>query len=70
MHLPAVAEVCEHLSHNRDALRAFVEELAKWVGERGSGGVVGSVNGALAILDDNIDTVRKGIAGLVAASVR
>lgn len=68
--LRTVAEVLERLSHNQDALRASVEELAKWVGERVSGGVVGSVNGALTTLDDNIDTGRKGIADQVAASVR
>ncbi|MCL8329453.1 hypothetical protein M9Y56_10045 [Pseudomonas juntendi] len=64
------AEVLERLSHNQDALRAAVEELAKWVGDRGTNSVVGNVNGALATLDDNIDAVRQGISDLVAASVR
>lgn len=68
--LRIVAEVLERLSHNQDALRASVEELAKWVGERGSDSVVGNVKGALATMDDNIDAVRQGIAELVAASVR
>ncbi|GHS83138.1 hypothetical protein PAGU2196_39720 [Pseudomonas sp. PAGU 2196] len=67
--LRTVAEVLERLSHNQDALRASVEELAMWVGERGSDAVVGNVNGALATMDDNIDAVRQGIAELVAASV-
>lgn len=68
--LRTAAEVLERLSHNQDALRAAVEELAKWVGERGASTVVGNVNGALATLDDNIDTVRQGIAELVAASIK
>ncbi len=62
------AEVLESLSHNQDALRATVEELTKWVGDQGAATVVGNVNGALAILDDNVDAVRNGIAELVAAS--
>ncbi|MDG9921441.1 hypothetical protein ACK56M_14200 [Pseudomonas sp. s4] len=68
--LRTAAEVLERLSHNQDALRAAVEELAKWVGDRGTNSVVGNVNGALATLDDNIDAVRQGISDLVAASVR
>lgn len=68
--LRTVAEVLERLSHNQEALRASVEELAKWVGERGSDAIVGNVKGALATMDDNIDAVRQGIAELVAASVR
>lgn len=68
--LRTAAEVLERLSHNQDALRAAVEELAKWVGDRGAITVVGNVNAALATLDDNVDAVRKGIAELVAASVR
>lgn len=67
--LRTVAEVLERLSHNQDALRASVEELARWVGERGSNEVVGNVTGALVTMDDNIDAVRQGIAQLVAASV-
>ncbi|MFV3338608.1 hypothetical protein ACNFB1_15705 [Pseudomonas sp. NY15349] len=68
--LQIVAEVLERLSHNQDALRASVEELAKCVGERGSDTVVGNINGAILTMDDNIDAVRQGIAELVAASVR
>lgn len=67
--LRTVAEMLERLSHNQDALRASVEELAKWVGDRGSNEVVGNVNGALTTMDDNINAVRRGIAELVAASV-
>ncbi|MND66552.1 hypothetical protein D3C81_213160 [compost metagenome] len=68
--LRTAAEVLERLSHNQDALRAAVEELAKWVGDRGASTVAGNVNGALTTLDDNIDAVRQGIAVLVAASVK
>ncbi|MNC73290.1 hypothetical protein D3C75_1244620 [compost metagenome] len=68
--LRTAAEVLERLSHNQDALRAAVEELAKWVGDRGASTVVENVNGALTTLDENIDTVRQGIAELVAASVK
>lgn len=34
--LRTAAEVLERLSHNLDALRAAVEELTKWVGDRGA----------------------------------
>lgn len=34
--LRTAAEVLERLSHNKDALRAAVEELVKWVGDRGA----------------------------------
>lgn len=68
--LRTAAEVLERLSHNQDALRAAIGELAKWVGDRGASTVVGNVNGALTTLDDNIDAVRQGIAELVAASVK
>lgn len=68
--LRTAAEVLERLSHNQDALRAAVEELAKWVGDRGASTVMGNVNGALTTLDDNINAVRQGIAELVAASVK
>lgn len=68
--LRTAAEVLERLSYNQDALRAAVEELAKWVGDRGASNVVGNVSSALATLDDNIDAVRQGIAELVAASVK
>lgn len=67
--LKIVAEVLDRLILNQDALRASVEELAKWVGERGSEAVVGNVNGALTTMDDNIIAVRQRIAELVAASV-
>lgn len=53
--LRIAAEVLERLSHNQDALRAAVEELAKWAGDGGANVVVGNVNGALATLDDNLD---------------
>ncbi len=43
--LRTAAEVLERLSHNQDALRAAVEELAKWVGDRGAANVVDNVNG-------------------------
>lgn len=33
--LRTAAAVLERLSHNQDALRAAVEELAKWVGDLG-----------------------------------
>ncbi|MFG0766837.1 hypothetical protein ACF8Q9_08180 [Pseudomonas sp. TYF_15] len=68
--LRTVAEVLECLSHNQNALRAVIEELAKWVGDRGAATVVDNVNGALATLGDNIDAVREGIAVLVAVSVK
>jgi len=57
--LGTAAEVLQRLIHNQDALRAAVEELAKWVGDRGASAVVENVNGALATLDDNIDAVRQ-----------
>lgn len=68
--LRTAAAVLERLSHNQDAHRAAIEELSKWVGDRGASDVVGNVKGALATLDDNFDAVRSGIAELVAASVK
>lgn len=68
--LRTTAEVLERLAHNQDALRAAVEELAKWVGDRGFSEILGNVSGALATLDENVDAVRQGIDELVAASVR
>lgn len=68
--LQIVAEVLERLSHKQDALRASVEGLAKWGGERGSDTVAGNINSALSTMDANIDAVRQGIAELVAARVR
>lgn len=65
-----MVKLIQRLSHNQDALRAAVEELAKWVGDRGATSVVGNVKTALATLDDNIDSVRIGIAELVSASVK
>ncbi|EXF95191.1 hypothetical protein HK44_026540 [Pseudomonas fluorescens HK44] len=67
--LRTVASVLERISHNQVALGAAVEELAKWVGERGAGDVVENVQGALTALDDNIGAIRQDIAELVAASV-
>lgn len=67
--LRTTATVLERLSHNQDALRAAVEELAKWVSDRGALEVVENVQGALGALDDNIGVIRQGIAELVAASV-
>lgn len=68
--LQAAAVVLERLHHNQDALRAAIEELSKWIGDRGALDVVGNVKGALATLDDNTDAIRESIAELVAASVR
>jgi uncharacterized protein YdhG (YjbR/CyaY superfamily) len=68
--LRTAASVLQHISHNQDALRAAVEELAKWVGERGAVDVVENVQGALEALDDNIVAIQTGIADLVAASVK
>ncbi|UVL58839.1 hypothetical protein LOY22_12955 [Pseudomonas sp. B21-035] len=68
--LRTAAEVLDRLSHNQGALRAAVEELAQWVGDRGATSVFDNVHGALATLDDNIEVVRHGIAELVTASLK
>lgn len=68
--LRTAAAVLERLHHNQDALRAAVEELSKWIEDRGALDVVGNVKGSLMTLDDNADAIREGIAELVAASVR
>ena len=68
--LRTAAAVLERLHHNQDALRAAVEELTKWIEDRGAVDVVGNVKGSLTTLDDNADAIREGIAELVAASVR
>ncbi|MFR0675517.1 hypothetical protein ACLUUI_16085 [Enterobacterales bacterium AW_CKDN230030176-1A_HGKHYDSX7] len=68
--LRTAAAVLERLHHNQDALRAAIEELSKWIEDRGAVDVAGNVKCALATLDDNTDAIREGIAELVAASVR
>lgn len=68
--LRTAAAVLERLHHNQDALRAAVEELSKWIEDRGAVDVAGNVKGSLMTLDDNADAIREGIAELVAASVR
>lgn len=49
---------------NQLALGAAVEELSKWVEQRGSADIANNVRGALETLDENLVFIRRGIAEL------
>jgi hypothetical protein len=48
-----LVSVLKRLNENQVALGAAVEELSKWIGERGSNDVLENVQGALATFDEN-----------------
>lgn len=58
------------LNENQLALGAAVEELSKWVGERGSTDVSENVNGALATLDKNMGFITMALISLSAEAKR
>lgn len=58
------------LNENQLALGAAVEELSKWVGERGSIDVSENVNGALATLDKNMGFITMALISLAAEAKR
>lgn len=55
-------QVLTDLHTNQLALAAAIEELAKWVGERGSVEVVGHVADCLTCLDRHQQAITEGIS--------
>lgn len=62
--LPDILRV---LNENQLAIAAAVEELSKWVGERGYDDVAGNVRDCLAHLDSNADFLATAIGSLYLA---
>lgn len=60
-HNATIADVLELIAHNQIALRAGVEELAKWVLERGSKDIHTNVLTALQALDLNAESIDSAI---------
>lgn len=60
-HLP---EILEKLYENQVALADAIEAIAMWVDQRGSTGVSSTALGAIATLDVNAESIRKGIESL------
>lgn len=58
----AIANALELLMINQNGIGAAVEELANWVGERGSTGIATNAVTALQVLDLN--------AGAIASAIR
>ncbi|KAB0484026.1 hypothetical protein SAMN04490202_1598 [Pseudomonas reinekei] len=56
------------LNNNQLALGAAIEELSKWVEERGSTEVAENVRGALNTLDENAGFINLAIISLSAES--
>lgn len=63
-----IASLLARLSQNQLALSASIEELTRWVEQRGSTEVGDNVRGTLFTLDENLVPIHQGIAELVAAS--
>ncbi|WP_417693725.1 hypothetical protein [Pseudomonas sp.] len=60
-HNEALASALELLLINQNAIGAAVEELSKWVAERGSSDVADNVTTALETLDLNADGIGNAI---------
>lgn len=59
-----IADVLELIALNQIALRAGIEELAKWVLERGSKDIHTNVLTALQTLDTNVEGIDSAIKAL------
>lgn len=57
----AIANALELLQIGQNGLGAAIEELAKWVGERGSMDVSCNVIGALQVLDSNAEGIASAL---------
>ncbi|WP_338522391.1 hypothetical protein NUH87_19865 [Pseudomonas batumici] len=57
-------DILEKLHENQLALTDAIESIGMWIDQRGSTGVSSHVLGAIATLDLNADTIRKGIESL------
>lgn len=60
-HNEALASALELLLINQNAIGAAVEELSRWVAERGSSDVADNVTTALETLDLNADGIGNAI---------
>jgi hypothetical protein len=60
-------DILRTLNENQLAIAAAVEELSKWVAERGSDNVAGHVRDCLAHLDKNADFLATAIGSLYLA---
>lgn len=58
----AMATALELLQMNQDGIRAALEELAKWVAERGSVDVADNAVTALTVLDTNAQGITSAIS--------
>lgn len=57
----AIANALELLMINQQGLRAAIEELAKWVSERGSTDIANNAVTALEVLDTNAEGIASTI---------
>lgn len=58
---PKLLDVLQNLHENRLSLADAIESIAMWIDQRGSTGVSSTALGAIATLDLNAESVRKGI---------
>jgi len=57
-------DILEKLHENQLALTDAIELIGMWIDQRGSTGVSSHVLGAIATLDLNAESIRKGIESL------
>ncbi|MDI1330607.1 hypothetical protein [Pseudomonas sp.] len=62
---PQLPDILESLHENQLALADAIESIAMWIDQRGSTGVSSTALGAIATLDLNAESVRKGIEALI-----
>jgi len=60
----SIADALELLMISQNGIGAAIEELAKWVAERGSTDVAENALGALEVLDANADGIASAIRTL------
>lgn len=60
-HNEALANALELLTINQNGIGAAIEELAKWVGERGSTDIAHNAVSALEVIDLNADGISSAI---------
>ncbi|MBT9267705.1 hypothetical protein KKQ10_22755 [Pseudomonas sp. MG-9] len=65
-----LASLLSRLNENQIALGAAVEELSKWVGERGSTDVAENVSSALDALDRNAGFITMALISISAEGKR
>jgi hypothetical protein len=61
---PSLSETLALLHLNQTAIAAGLEEVSKWIAERGSVDVHVNIHGALATLDRNAKAISAGISAL------